>query len=97
MAKSGFDNNFNFIIPKSRRAPERFLQAINSPKRDNAQRIAWTYADTKETRATASKAYAFLKDAEVTTKADVMTALRNYEVEPILWKERERYSEKLAA
>ena len=33
----GYDHLFDFVIPKSRRHPERILQAINRPTRDNAE------------------------------------------------------------
>ena len=33
---SGYDHLFDFVIPKSRKQPERILQAINRPTRDSA-------------------------------------------------------------
>ena len=33
--KSGYDHGIDFLIPKSRTRPERILQAIAAPKRDN--------------------------------------------------------------
>jgi len=32
--KSGFDNMFDFVIPRSKQQPERIVQAINNPKKD---------------------------------------------------------------
>ncbi|WP_418888699.1 DUF1829 domain-containing protein, partial [Methanothrix soehngenii] len=32
--KSGYDHLFDFVIPKSKKRPERILQAINRPSRD---------------------------------------------------------------
>src|SRR5271165_764777 len=34
---SGYDHLFNFVIPKSRKQPERVIQAINRPTRDSAE------------------------------------------------------------
>jgi hypothetical protein len=34
---SGYDHLFEFVIPKSRRQPERILRAINRPTRDTAE------------------------------------------------------------
>ena len=33
--KSGYDHLFDFVIPKSRKQPERIVRAINHPSRDN--------------------------------------------------------------
>lgn len=39
--KSGYDNLFDFVIPKSKKQPERILQAINRPSRDEAGATAF--------------------------------------------------------
>jgi hypothetical protein len=95
--KSGYDHLFDFVIPASRSAPERILQAINRPSRDSAQAAAFGWIDTKEVRAASSKAYAMLNDSEHAPSAAVLDALRNYGVEPIRWSEREGAVEELAA
>ncbi len=87
--KSGFDHNFDFVIPKSRRQPERILQTINRPSRDTAEALAFSWIDTKETRASDSCAYAFLNDSERAVANAVLEALRNYELTPVLWSKRE--------
>lgn len=95
--KSGYDHLFDFVIPKSRRAPERILQTMNRPSRDTAQAVAFSWIDTKEVRPPDSQAFTFLNDAESTPSAAVIEALRNYEVRPVLWSERETVREELAA
>jgi hypothetical protein len=95
--KSGYDHLFDFVIPKSRRAPERILQTINRPSRETAQAVAFSWIDTKEVRPPDSRAFAFLNDADQTPSAAVLDALRNYEVGPVLWSERETIREELAA
>lgn len=95
--KSGYDHLFDFVVPKSRRQPERILQAINHPNRDTAQAITFAWIDTKEVRPADSKAYAFLNDAEHTIPGPVFDALRSYEVTPIPWSNRENIREELAA
>lgn len=95
--KSGYDHLFDFVIPKSRRQSERVLQAINRPSRDTAQAIAFAWIDTKEVRSFNSRAYAFLNDSEQSISADVIDALRNYDVKPILWSRREDVREELMA
>jgi hypothetical protein len=95
--KSGYDHVFDFVIPKSRRQPERILNTINRPSRDTAQVVAFSWIDTKEARPADAKAYAFLNDTEQTMSSAVLDALRNYDVHPIPWSEREQIREELAA
>ena len=95
--KSGYDHLFDFVIPASRRAPERIVQAINRPSRDSAQAVAFGWIDTKEVRAQSSKAYAMLNDSEHEPSPAVLDAMKNYGVEPIRWSEREDAVQALAA
>jgi Domain of unknown function DUF1829/Domain of unknown function DUF1828 len=95
--KSGYDHLFDFVIPASKKEPERILQAINRPNRDTAQAIAFGWIDTKDVRPPNSRAYAFLNDADVTPSAAVVDALRSYDVHPVLWSGREDVREQLAA
>lgn len=95
--KSGYDHLFDFVIPKSRKAPERIIQTINKPSRETAQVVAFSWIDTKEVRPPDSRAFAFLNDTEQTPSVAVLDALRNYEVDPVLWSEREAVEETLAA
>jgi hypothetical protein len=95
--KSGYDHLFDFVIPKSRRQPERIVQTINRPNRDNAQAIAFAWIDTKEVRSPESRAYALLNDSEQTLPQTVVDALLNYEVHAVPWSRREDVREELAA
>jgi hypothetical protein len=95
--KSGYDHVFDFVIPKSRRQPERILKSINRPNRDTAQVVAFSWIDTKEVRPPNSKAYAFLNDSEQPVSTTVIDALKSYEVQPIAWSGREHVRQELAA
>jgi len=95
--KSGYDHLFDFVIPASRKQPERILQTINRPSRETAQRVAFSWIDTKEVRPDNSRAYAFLNDSEHVPSASVIDALKNYDVNPVLWSRRNEVSEELAA
>lgn len=46
--KSGFDHRFDFGLPKTRRRPQRVLQAINNLTRDQALSFAFAVADVKQ-------------------------------------------------
>lgn len=95
--KTGYDHLFDFVIPKSRRQPERIIQTINRPNRDTAQAVAFSWIDTKEVRPPDSKAYAFLNDLENPVSTTVLDALRNYDVMPVMWSKRDDLREELAA
>jgi hypothetical protein len=95
--KSGYDHVFDFVIPKSRRAPERIIQAINVPKKESASSLAWAWVDTHELRPVDSSAYAFLNDESQRVAPAVLDALRNWGITPVLWTERDAVRNELAA
>ncbi len=95
--KSGYDHRFDFVIPKSEAKPERVLRAINRPNRDTAQSVIFSWTDIKETRAPDAHAYVILNDSEQTISENVLSALRNYDVSPVLWSSRQQMQDKLAA
>jgi len=95
--KSGYDHLFDFVIPASKKQPERILQTINRPSRDTAQALAFSWIDTKEVRPANSRAYAFLNDSEHAPSGTVLDALRNYDLNPVLWSKRDQSRQELAA
>jgi len=95
--KSGYYHLFNFVIPKSRKRPERIIQAINRPSREEAQVAAFAWFDTRDVRSPESKAYAILNDSERIVPPTVMDALQSYEVMPIPWSKRDIMVEELTA
>ncbi len=95
--KSGYDHLFDFVIPKSRSEPERILRAINRPDSDTAKSLMFSWLDTRKVRPSDSKAYAFLNNTERSVSPDVVQALRNYNVTPVLWDERDAVKSELAA
>lgn len=93
---SGFDHAIDFLIPKSRNKPERFVQAINAPNKNTIGAYLFALGDTKQARGNGSEAYAFLNDGEREVGGDVIEALEAYEVNAALWSMREKYVEALA-
>jgi hypothetical protein len=94
---SGYDHLFDFVIPKSRKQPERILQAINRPTRDTAESFMHKWSDTREVRAVDSKAYAFLNDREQQVPSGVIEAFKNYSIHPVPWSHRHELAAELAA
>jgi hypothetical protein len=97
IGQSTFARKFDFLIPKSPKAPERIIKAINNPIRNSADSIIMDWIDTKDTRPAASKAYAFINDKERDVSSGIIEALNSYEIKPVLWGKREQVKLELAA
>ena len=94
---SGYDHLYQFSIPKSTRQPERMLRTINRPTREQAQIAAFSWIDIRDVRPEGARTYAILNDSSHSVSPNVLEAMRSYEVLPIVWSERERVREELAA
>lgn len=95
--KSAYDHMFDFVIPRYRQQPERIIQAISNPKKESAEALVFKWLDTRDTRSPESRLYAFLNDSASSISPSVVDALKNYELEPVLWSEREQVRAALAA
>lgn len=80
---SGLDHLFDFVIPKSKKQPERIIKTINRPARDTAQTLVFSWIDTSKVRAPDSQAYAILNDAERPIATEVLDAFKSYGVKGI--------------
>ena len=97
VGKSGYTHQFDFVIPKSKKQPERVLQAVARPNRDAAESIAFRWIDTRDVRSADSKIIALLNDQGPRVSQDVIDAMKSYDTNPILWSQRESIREELAA
>jgi hypothetical protein len=93
----GFDHLFDFVVPKSRKQPERILQAINRPTRETAESLTFAWLDTRQVRPLESRAYAILNDTDQTISGSVLDAFRSYQIKPVLFSHREDVVAELAA
>lgn len=94
--RSGFDHAIDFLIPKSRIRPERFIQAINAPNKNTIGTYLFVLGDTREARGEETEAYAFLNDRDREVGGEVIEALEAYAVKPALWSSRQEYVQALA-
>jgi hypothetical protein len=96
---SGYDHVFDFVIPKSRKNPERIARAIANPNRQSAEVFLFSWNDIRNVRPSDAKAFAFLNDLEGDKKLsqNILDAFQNYDVTPVPWSNREKYVELLAA
>lgn len=93
--KSGFDQNFDFVIPASKSSPERVLQTVGRPNLQKIRSLLFAWSDTKVARPVKSIAYGILDDTEQPVNPDFEIALQKYEIKPILWSKKEDYLEEL--
>jgi len=94
--RSGFDHAIDFLIPKSSKRPERFIQAINAPNKNTIGTYLFTLGDTRDARGDGAEAYAFLNDQDREVGGDILEALEAYNVVPATWSRRDDYVEALA-
>ena len=97
IGKSGFNHHFDFIIPPSKKEPERVLRAVNNPTKNNVSAMIFSWDDTRKVRSENSVAIAVLNDQDKEITPDAIHALKAYEIKPIVWSKREEYIEKLVA
>ncbi len=95
--RSGYDHRFDFVIPKSKAQPERLVRTINRPNRDHAQGLVFSWVDTKETRSSDARAYAFLNDSGQRVSESILDAMHNYDIRPVPWSTRDDALEELTA
>jgi DNA polymerase elongation subunit (family B) len=95
--KSGFSHSFDFAIPASKLKPERLIKAVNNPTREKTESIIFAWDDTRETRKKESMMYVFLNDDEKKIRSDIIGALKEYSITPILWSNRQNYKNDLVA
>jgi hypothetical protein len=97
VGRIGYDHLFDFVIPKSRRKGERIVHTLSSPQKNSAENLVFKWMDTKETREQNSSLYVFLNDANENVSSSVVEAFKNYDINPVLWSEREKTRNELVA
>lgn len=95
--KSGLDHLINFVIPKSKRAPERFVQVMNTPRRDRVENFLFAVNDTKSARQGDVDFYAIINDTRREVPPDIFHAFDAYQVKTMTWSRREQMIEELVA
>jgi len=98
IGRSSLSYKFDFAIPKSKNNPERLLRIMNTPNKSITQQILWSWTDTKINRKEESRLYVVINDQEIAANEDtVINPLNNYQTIPIVWSQKEKYTEQLAA
>ena len=93
--RSSYYANYEFVIPKTKKQPERFIVPINSPTQSYIKSTIFTWEDVRGNRNADSALYVLLSDTSHKIADEVKTAFTEYGISSILWSEREKHIEKL--
>ena len=88
--KSGYIHKVDFVIPKTKKNPERFVYAINAPRVNSVMTTLFMWEDIQKARAQSNKMIAMLND-ERKIPNEVIAAFANYAATPIAWSERNKH------
>ncbi len=95
--KSGFTHLYDFVIPKSRKRPERLIRAVNDADRSHTSQILFAWTDTQEVREQGSVIYVIVNDHDKVVNPDSVAALGEYGAIVIPWSQRNSFVVELAA
>lgn len=96
MGKSELYTNYDFVIPRSSFAPERFITPINILNETLVKSTIFSWEDVKAKRENGIL-YTFINDIERTPSRENLSALKAYGIKPKLWSKRENYIKEFVA
>lgn len=96
VGNSGFSHNYEFIISRSKKYPDRFCKVVNNPTKENTSSILFAWNDTKDSRKSDGSMIVFLNDSN-SLKNEILEAYTSYDAKVITWSEREKSIELLTA
>ena len=79
IGKAGFAHNYDFIVPPTESAGERFIKAINKPTRSSVIETIFGWNETKEQRKGETKLITFLND-DNKFSSSIMESLLSYDI-----------------
>lgn len=97
MGQSGLSHRFDFVIPASRKMPERVVTTLNSPSKQSVQASIFAWNDIAKTRNNESRGYIILNDTKHAINSDLTSAITSYDLIPLPWKEREKFIDELVS
>lgn len=85
MGKSNLGTKYDFIIPKSKNAPDRLIQTCNTIELGRARTFLFGWIDTVDKRKDNSQLYIIYNDSFKETTSEIEEALNNYGAKSIPW------------
>lgn len=95
--KSKLTSHYDFVVSRSKKSVERLIKVFNRMDLDAARNAIFTWNDTRELRQPDAKLFVFIQDINRRVSKDAINALKEYEITPTLWTERERIIPALVA
>lgn len=99
MGHSGLSHQFDFIIPASRKMPERVITTINTPTKQAVESALFAWNDVAKTRkgGNGSQGYIILNDKKKKPNTELFNAIQNYDLKAVPWTERDTYISEFAS
>jgi hypothetical protein len=94
--KSGYDHNVDFLIPSSKTQPERLIKTINHASKESILSAIMALNDIDQMRGSNTGRFVLYNDIEKTASSDSIEALKNYDVQPIAWSEKQQCMDSFA-
>ena len=88
--KSGLIHKVDFVIPKFKKQPERFVFAMNTPRISSAKSLLFNWEDIQQNRSTECTMYPIINDLKSISN-DIINAFKAYSTIPIPWSTRDNY------
>lgn len=88
IGKTGFNNKFDFIVPKIKNKKETLIKAINSPDKNKIQLALFQCNDTAEMRADEESQFMIVMNDSKRIPPDLVSSCKNYNTIPITWHEK---------
>jgi len=85
IGKSTLPSYFDFVIPKSKTAPERLIRAVNQLNNDKAKLLIFSWEDTRSARKDESILYTIYNDEEKKLSHDATSGFNQYGIKSIAW------------
>ena len=95
--KSGYPRTFDFVVPKSKKYPERLIKTLNNPNKQNADNIIFEWLDIEGSRPDDSIPFVLINNQEKNIHSQIMESFSNYNLEAVTWSDKEKIKEKLIA
>ncbi|MBR6011683.1 MAG: DUF1828 domain-containing protein [Methanomicrobium sp.] len=95
LGKSGVDHAFDFVIPHSVNAPDRYLNACNNPRKADAENYAFQLYDINQLRGDDIKAYIIVND-ERKIGRDFEYICKEYNIDIVRNSQRDQFVDALS-
>lgn len=89
---SGFYHNYDFVLQKTKKNPERICLAVNNANKSTIGNIIFSWNDTKPSRKNGESQLIVLMNDQNTIGKGAEEAFDNYKIKGIRWSKREEQS-----